>query len=428
MSVVMYSIPLEMMPKEAQNLPPNEVAYLIKLGLLSQQSMLTPKMIISSAESTFLPSEKNKTAALIGQTGEQIVRDIYEKRYIVENVSKQGRTGDMWIKRNITPQHPIQHQILVEVKNYTSPVGTQEVDKFYRDLSANSSIIGGIFISLNTPIIGIANNFHFTYRSETPVVFVTFNCEKPDEVIMLAADLIWAFVDSKYIVDDQIFQKLSTKLTKLSDCLNNLSMCRTYITETRTMLDKQMSKIYENVLSGELQMRQIIRSINKTLNGGSQESYRGLKFTIQELSPGMLEELINNKFAGSLFNTNDVHKEILHRIIQAYFTCFTDENEIINIDIDKKDIIFRHKHQVLMVLGILKARTDVSFQLYVVPSTLNIMPGIASYVNGMITFQIDKNSATDSSLERILRCIKDMCDQELIGKLDDPTPFDDLDE
>jgi len=423
----MYSIPLEIMPREARELPPNEVAYLIKLGLLSQQSMLTPKMF--SNEPTFLDKTSTKTAALIGQTGEQIVRDIYEKKYIVENVSKQGRTGDMWIKRPVTPQHPIQHQILIEVKNYTSPVGTQEVDKFYRDLSANSSIVGGVFISLNTPITGFQNNFHFTYRGDTPVVFIWFesNSESNDEIIMLAADLIWAFVDSKSIVDEQIFQKLSTKLTKLSDCLNNLSMCRTYITETRTLLDKQMSKIYENVLSGEMQMRQIIRSINKTLTGGSQESFRGLKFMLHELSSAMLEKLINNKFVGTLLNTNDVHKETVNNIVQTYFTCFTD-NEIIHIDVDKKDIIFRHKHQVLMVLGVLKTRTDISFQLHVVPSTLNIMPGIASYTNGMITFQIDKNTLTDSSLERILRCIQDMYDQDLIGKLDDPTPFNDLDE
>lgn len=422
----MYSIPLDMIPEEARGLPPNEIAYLIKIGLLSQQSMLIPKMIISN-DSTVFP-EKTKTAALIGQTGEQIVIDVYEKKYIVENVSKQGRTGDMWIKRSITPEHPIQHQILVEVKNYTSPVGTQEVDKFYRDLSANSSIVGGIFISLNTPIIGIPNNFHFTYRSETPVVFVSFSSEKPDEIIMLAADLLWSFVDSKCVVDDQIFQKLSNKLTKLSDCLNNLSMCRTHITETRAVLDKQMSKIYENVLSSELQMRQTIRSINKTLIGGSQESYRGLKFILSELTSSILEEIISNKFTGSLFNVNDVHKEFIHRIIQAYFTCFTDDDEIIHIDVDKKDIIFRHKTQVLLVLSVLKTRTDISFQLQVVPNTLNIMPGIASYSNGMITFQLDKKSVTDSSLERILRCITDMSNQELIGKLYDPTPINDLDE
>jgi len=426
----MYSIPLDMMPKEAIELPPNEVAYLIKLGLLSQQSMLTPKML-SSNEPIFLDKNlDSKTAALIGQTGEQIVRDIYEKKYIVENVSKQGKTGDMWIKRPVTPEHPIQHQILIEVKNYTSPVGTQEVDKFYRDLSANSSIVGGVFISLNTPITGFQNNFHFTYRGDTPVVFISFTHfdKNANEIIMLAADLLWAFVDSRCIVDDQIFQKLSNKLTKLSDCLNNLSMCRTHITETRTILDKQMNKIYENVLSGEMQMRQIIRSINKTLTGGSQESFRGLKFILHELSSALLEEIINNKFVGTLLNTNDVHKETINSIISAYFVCFADDHETIHIDIDKKDIIFRHKHQVLMVLSILKTRTDISFQLYMVPSTLNIMPGIASYANGMITFQLDKNSLNDSSLERIIRCIKDMYDQDLIGKFDDPTPFNDLDE
>ena len=49
-------------------------------------------------------------------------------------------------------------RMLVEIKNYKRPIPKIEIDKFYRDLRANTSIDAGIAISYNTKFVGFKND------------------------------------------------------------------------------------------------------------------------------------------------------------------------------------------------------------------------------------------------------------------------------
>jgi len=398
------NIPVESLPPDLRNKTPDEIVILIKLGhgLLHQPA----------------PVSTSQVAAVIGQIGEQKIREIYESKYIIDDVSKQGRKGDIILRRPATPDHPVQHQILTEVKNYTTAVGTAEVDKFYRDLAANSAIVGGIFISINTKIVGVSNDFHFTQRGETPIVFISLrnlNEFAAESITLLAADLLWSFIDSRHLVDDRIFQKLSKKITKLSDSINSLSMSRTYVNETRQVMDKQMTKIYESILITEMQMHTIITSINKTIGGSVEQSGEQLEI-LEEMNYTVLDDLIKTKFATSFYNTNKIHKTTFHKIFDQYFKTFIHSVGILlDLCTTKKSIIIKYDKN-LISLSFLKSRTDICFHLSESPSTLEI-PGRAYFADNSVTFQLDKTLTTSGIFEDIRNCIDSLSNNSLIGGL-----------
>jgi len=399
----MISIPIEDLPQELRDSSPEKLVMLIKIGYgLFQQSA---------------PVSIGQVAAVIGQIGEQRIREIYESKYIIDDVSKQGRKGDIILKRPATPEHPVQHQILTEVKNYTTAVGTAEVDKFYRDLVANSAIVGGIFISINTKIVGIPDDFYFTTRGDTPVVFVSLRNLSESvagSITLLAADLLWAFIDSRHLVDDRIFQKLSKKITRLSDSINNLSLSRTFINETRQMMDKQMNKIYESILTTELQMYNTIMSINKTIGGNDVVEPTGEQLVIANpMIYTPLDVLVTANFPTSIYNTSKVYRTAFHKILDKYFE-YCDEESLINLEMDKKNIILKHVDQKLITLSFLKARTDLTISLLYEPSTIEV-PGISSFSNNCIIFQLDKTLTTSGSLETIFEYIETLESSEQIG-------------
>ena len=55
-------------------------------------------------------------------------------------------------------------KIVIEVKNYSTPVGGQNTAKFWRDIESTSAA-AGVFISLNTPIAHVTNDFTIKYET-----------------------------------------------------------------------------------------------------------------------------------------------------------------------------------------------------------------------------------------------------------------------
>jgi len=399
-------IPVESLPTDLRNKTPDELINLIKLG-----------HNLSYNNTSYNPTSlhTNQVAAVIGQIGEQKIREIYESKYIIDDVSKQGRKGDIILRRPSTPEHPIQHQILTEVKNYSTTIGTSEVDKFYRDLAANSAIVGGIFISINTKIVGISNDFHFTHRGDTPIVFISLrnlNESAATSITLLAADLLWAFIDSRHLVDDRIFQKLSKKITKLSDSINSLSLSRTHVNETRQIMDKQLNKIYESILITEMQMHTIITTINKTIGGSVEQSGEQLQI-LEKMDYTVLDNLINNNFDTSFYNTNKLHKATVHKIFDEYFNTFSHNGILLDLVTTKKSITIKYDKN-LISLSFLKSRTDICFHLSKSPTTLEI-PGTALFADNSVTFQLDKTLSTSGIFEDIQNCIDNLSDSALIG-------------
>ena len=93
-----------------------------------------------------------------GQVGEELVEGILRERFNdITNMTKVPKSGDitLWIAGRKT---------IVEVKNYTNPVPTTGIEKFRRDLST-AGAFSGVFISLQSPISGLTNDFKIHLES-----------------------------------------------------------------------------------------------------------------------------------------------------------------------------------------------------------------------------------------------------------------------
>lgn len=399
------SISLELLPTELQTAAPEHLAHLITIG----HKVITIKDSSKNSE--------NKASAILGQIGEDMIRKIYEKRFSIENVSKQGRTGDILIRRSADPARPNRQAILIEIKNYSTAVGSAEIEKFYRDLSANAAIGGGIFISLNTKITGFDSNLHFTKRGDMPIIFLSLdwminsNPDTVEELVTLTADIIWTHLDSRFLVDKEIFQKLSSKLTKLNDCINGLSLNRAYISETRQMIDKQLTKIYETSYETEISMRSIISNITKTLAKGSSEDQHNndsngdsttYEYPDQYLDGFMI--LANTHFQDSLYNTDADHSELVNLAIETIYEAQESNPKKLTITYHKKGIKFASSNSKKLTLNVhlLKSRTDI---LYLSNKNLVSCPNWASCDEGIIIFPLDVNSVRRETIADIKQTV-----------------------
>ncbi|MBM4371989.1 MAG: restriction endonuclease, partial [Deltaproteobacteria bacterium] len=118
---------------------------------------------------------RQKTTRADGDLGERFVREqlfdaFKEDGDTFEVWSSTGHQGDL-VGRMAAQDRP-PRRILVEVKDYTHPVPSGEVDKFRRDLRENTDMQAGIFVSLRTPITGIPGRVRMDVEDGRPVVYV----------------------------------------------------------------------------------------------------------------------------------------------------------------------------------------------------------------------------------------------------------------
>lgn len=209
---------------------------------------------ISNNENKEIDFEKEKSSAGIGIIGEKEVEKMLEERYTVENTAKTGKCADLLVTVNGV-------RILVEVKKYSSSVPTKEIDKFYRDIDANSSISGGVLISLTSKITGINKMMEYRHvnvnGNNIPVVFISLNnipYHVSKECVYASIYTILCEVNSrnKYIdVDDNI----AYAINNIDSNLDHLSRTRLLIHETQDVISKQFTKLIQQVLSAEINIK-----------------------------------------------------------------------------------------------------------------------------------------------------------------------------
>jgi hypothetical protein len=209
--------------------------------------------------------DKEKSSANIGIIGEKEVEKMLEERYNVENTAKTGKCADLLVTLNGV-------RVLVEVKKYSSSVPTKEIEKFYRDMDANSSINGGVMISLTSKITGISKMMEYKHininGNSIPVVFISL-CNIPYQVtkecIYASIHTIICEVDSrsKYIdIDDNIAHAVNN----IDNNLDYLSQTRLIIHETQDIITKQFTKLTHQVLSAEINIKSSMERLKSKVN------------------------------------------------------------------------------------------------------------------------------------------------------------------
>ena len=398
-------IPVALIPAELASKTPEDLAFLLKLGWSIYQKVEKVHETNAQLAGNLVP-QQSSASAVIGQTGEQYVADIYKKTYQVDDVSKRGRAGDLFIWRET--HEPIKARVLVEVKNYSSTVDSAEVDKFYRDLRANQSICGGIFISLNTRIRGIDTSFEFKIWNSMPVIFMVSNDE---ELINIAAGLIWAHVDSRSVIDDEVYQKIKRKLTRMTEFMDQLSLSRTYVAETKTTMEKQLTKIGETIFMTEMQLKNEIAGLGRTLRkhmiGGVDAIITGDLFNWDLVD---MEKTICTKFPDGYFAKDTTHRQMIITMLTKIKTAVVSGSTRYKILYNSKGVEIKEGEMkdninplvpthddsqfnwgIVTRINFLKSRTDIAVAPITQPgTTITMIPEYGKFVDGLLEFAIDK--------------------------------------
>jgi hypothetical protein len=186
-----------------------------------------------------------------GQIGEAYVEEILRKRFPdIKNVTKNGKSGDLTLF--------IDHRkITVEVKNYSNPIPTHEVDKFRRDLCTTNAS-GGLFISLNTAITNITSDFTMRYeQTETvsvPCVYIVSSSE--NAICCAVAQLTsllscTAFIKQQCDTNTEAVYKISNGLDELSRTRNDLQ-CQLVNIHSKLIKTTSQLAIVESGIRNEL--------------------------------------------------------------------------------------------------------------------------------------------------------------------------------
>jgi hypothetical protein len=136
------------------NAAPEDIEIALQVGWRNIpyfRSAVKPSIIYTQTGISAVPVEK-------GQIGEEFVESILREAFSdLQNTTKTPRSGDITL-------WSAGRKVVVEVKNYSNPVPTSGVEKFRRDLSTNGAF-AGVFISMQSPIAGVTNDFKLTLES-----------------------------------------------------------------------------------------------------------------------------------------------------------------------------------------------------------------------------------------------------------------------
>jgi hypothetical protein len=132
-------------------------AALLKEGKDSNAALLKEfkELCMKEAERLRKENDKGLVSSEKGKTGEKEFDELcheYTKWGPLENTSKQTAAAD----RRVTIRGCI---CLFELKNYTSTVDTDEVNKFKRDMAHNKEVGLGVFISFHTNIAKMGERY-----------------------------------------------------------------------------------------------------------------------------------------------------------------------------------------------------------------------------------------------------------------------------
>jgi len=150
------------------------------------------KKIRRELEKTFVSSER-------GKQGEQEFEDLV-RQYVswppMVNMSKTSHGTDRRCKIRSCNS-------LFEIKNYTDDVPSKEVVKFERDMEENQDCPLGVFISMNTNIVGKKSGkfitTSWTPKSQLLIYVNSFYTHSPEDVLSfvdICADLAWTIFKS----------------------------------------------------------------------------------------------------------------------------------------------------------------------------------------------------------------------------------------
>jgi len=248
----------------------------------------------------------------IGIFGENYIHDLITKNFIGMSYQKTGETdhsGDGLITLNNGAE------ILVEIKNYTTVVNDDEINKFSFDMKHNKRKLG-IFISLTSKVnkMKIIDLKSFVHNNETYYQFFISNLSEDLhrlEVGILLLQLLSEVTNTnkEHELNDIVKEKINTLIDQINENEQLRGMFLTTEKEIRNSLNGFYQKLRDNHMDMENKIKNIfsclkdnnITNIETVVTNELLEKYKTskiysiLKKTIDYLNTNNIEYSNNDK-------------------------------------------------------------------------------------------------------------------------------------
>lgn len=204
-------------------------------------------------------SANNNKSVLKGQYGENLVESIIDINfpdYSLINTTKKDCASDYQLVTNLGDI------MLIEVKNYSNVVPSNEVNKFIRDLSQSSSKIG-LFISLHS---GISNKKRFCidYYDDKKIIFIPKSGTEGSSIIwgiLLGLELINN--NSKYnnITESnlmEIYNDFEKVLNSHFSLMNNIK-------DSKEKIEKTLNNLYISTIDYDINIKNAFKDVKNKI-------------------------------------------------------------------------------------------------------------------------------------------------------------------
>lgn len=162
-----------------------------------------------------------------GEVGENVLQEIFSQRYgdiTYEKMNNIAHSGDAWLYL------PNNMKVILEIKNYTSVVNRDEINKLQFDMIHNH-IKWGLMVSFNSTIQGMKElDYHtFVHNNETYSVIMISNLSKDIHKLDLGLQIIRKLITN--------FENMSTFPWVVQDITNSMNSLNKMIQKNYILRD-----------------------------------------------------------------------------------------------------------------------------------------------------------------------------------------------
>ena len=197
----------------------------------------------------------------IGIFGENYIQELISKNFIgmaYQQTGESDHSGDGLITLNNGAE------ILVEIKNYSTVVNDDEINKFTLDMKTTKRKFG-LFISITTKInkMKIIDLKTFIHDNETYYQFYISNLN--DDLHRLEVGILLLQVLSEYtntkIKEFTLDDTIKDKLNSLIDQINENETLRGYFLDTEKDIRNSLNSFYQKLRDNHMNMENKIKNI-----------------------------------------------------------------------------------------------------------------------------------------------------------------------
>jgi hypothetical protein len=338
----------------------------------------------------------NESSYKRGLAGEINVENILRENYNVLNVTQLDMSGDLIVTK---PNSPL--KILVEVKNYSSPIAYANVQKFYRDIDAGADIKAGLFISLNTRICTINDPFHFAISERNiPVIFLQSG---DPNIIKLSVEILHSHLTSalnnqkqESLINDK-YQKLTKNINAISTLLGSSGKTRANITKLRDNFNTSISDIYSSVFLLEQQIQNEINNIYILLPSEA----GGAPITSSEELADNFDKRCAELYQNTLLD-NAITRVLVKVVLKDMYAKIVEPK----IRYDNKISLMDKNDSMILMISPLKTKINLHIKIKKEGDSVSV-PHLCKYEDGCVVFSVDRSS---DNLDRILSHINSIPD------------------